>query len=111
MNATNAAAFCRDVKHDELLRAQVSRVPNDERRIDALVDLGRRTGYSFTKDELVAALGHDAVASSPLSQISVTHDLGREQLAAVSGAGWSMDEHWHNSFQRPGSAVKKIVEE
>lgn len=102
MKRTNAAAFCRDVQTDELLRAQVQRISNDEQRTERLVDLGRRSGYRFTAAELSAAMGQQAVGTSPVVQLNVSQSLSEQQLAAVSGAGWSMEEHWGVTLKKPG---------
>lgn len=101
MENKNAAAFCRDAQSDELLRAQVQRIPEGESRLQQLADLGRRLGYTFTAKELSAAMGHEPVGTSALVNLDVSRDLSEAQLAAVSGAGWTMDEHWESAVAKP----------
>lgn len=101
MATKNAADFCRDAQTDELLRAQVQRVSEGEGRLEQLVSLGRRSGYSFTASELSAAMANAPVGNSPLVSLDLSRDLSEAQLAAVSGAGWTMDEHWAVGVPRP----------
>lgn len=101
MKRRNAAAFCRDVQTDDLLRAQVQRIADDDQRLAKLVELGRRSGYRFTEAELSAAMGQAPVGASALVQVSIGRSLDEQQLAAVSGAGWSMEEHWAAQVSKP----------
>ncbi len=101
MKQKNAAAFCRDIQTDDLLRAQVRRVVDGSNRSARLVEVGRNSGYRFTAEELEAEMADLPVETSPLAGVAVTRDLSAEQLAAVSGAGWSMEEHWAVTVSKP----------
>lgn len=101
MKQKNAAAFCRDIQTDELLRAQVRRVVDGPDRSARLAEIGRNSGYRFTTEQLEAEMAQLPVETSLLASVSVTRDLSEEQLAAVSGAGWSMEEHWAVTVNKP----------
>ena len=101
MKRKNAAAFCRDLRSDALLRAQADRVQDGDSRLDQLVEIGQRAGYRFSAQELSAAMGAEPVGASPLAHISVSQSLSEHQLAAVAGAGWSMEEHWGAEVKKP----------
>ena len=47
-------------------------------------------------------MGAEPVGASPLAHINASQSLSEHQLAAVAGAGWSMEEHWGVEVKKPG---------